>query len=172
MKGWLNWMKSTANWLNWMKSTANAGFTGWRFDYVKGLETWVIKDMRAATGNPFTVGELWDSNTTILDNWANATGSSAFDFALYYTFKDICNNTGGGGYLPNVFNSTKSFVAKNPWKAVTFVGNHDTDEIITDKMLAYAFILTYKGYPSIYWKDYFNYGLATVGGQWGNGIKH
>jgi alpha-amylase len=88
--------------------------------------------------------------------------------------KSICNNTGGGGYLPNVFNSTLAFASKWDARAVTFVGNHDTDEIYTDKMMAYAFILTYKGYPIIYWKDYYNYGLATGGGYgtgWGNGIK-
>ena len=159
MKAWLGWMKNTI------------GFTGWRFDYVKGLYPWVIKDMKAATGNPFSVGEYWDSNTGTLDWWANNANSSVFDFALYYTLKDICNNTGGGGWLPNVFNPNKSYAAKNKWKAVTFVGNHDTDEIYTDKMMAYAFILTYQGYPTIFWKDYFNYGLATLGGQWGNGIK-
>lgn len=159
-------------WLNWMKSTANAGFTGgWRFDMVKGLHSWVVRDMKGATGNPFCVGEYWEANTTTLNNYANSGNVSLFDFALYYTMKDICNNTGGGGYLPNVFNSTKCFAAKNSGRAVTFVGNHDTDEIYNDKMLAYAFILTYKGYPCIYWKDYYNYGLATANGQWGNGIK-
>lgn len=158
-------------WLNWLKSTTNAGFTQWRFDYVKGLYPWVIKDMKAATGGVFSVGEYWDANTSTLDWWTNEANASAFDFALYYTMKDICNNTSGGGYLPNLVDYSRSFAAKNPMRAVTFVGNHDTDEIYTDKMMAYAFILTYQGYPSIWWKDYFNYGLKNLGGQWGNGIK-
>ncbi len=162
-------------WLNWLKSTANAGFTGgWRFDYVKGFGSWVVKDMKAATGNVFTIGELWDANTTTLNNWASGANSSAFDFAAYYTLKDICNNTGGGGYLPNLLDPNKVFASKWDSRAVTFVGNHDTDEIYSDKMIAYAFILTYKGYPCIFWKDYYNYGLATGGGAgtgWGNGIK-
>jgi alpha-amylase len=38
-------------------------------------------------------------------------------------------------------------------------------------MLAYAYAMTFQGYPCIYWKDYFNYGLASSQGQWGNGIK-
>jgi alpha-amylase len=62
----------------------------------------------------------------------------------------------------------------NPTKAVTFCANHDTDQIITDKMIAYAIILTYQGYPCIFWHDYFQYGLATGGGSgsgWGNGIN-
>jgi alpha-amylase len=41
-------------------------------------------------------------------------------------------------------------------------------------MMAYAIIVTYQGYPCIFWKDYYNYGLATGGGSgsgWGNGIN-
>jgi len=160
------------DWLNWLKSTSNAGFNGgWRWDYVKGIYTWVIKDMRNKTGYMFCVGEYWDSNTSTLDWWVNATGSSAFDFASVYTLADICNNTGGGGYMPNLVSTTKSFAAKNPTRSVNFVGNHDTDPTYSDKMMAYAYIITYKGYPCIWYKDYFNYGLATLGGQWGNGIK-
>lgn len=160
------------SWGNWLKSNTNAGFNGgWRYDYVKGIHPWMTKDFRSATGNPMAVGEYWDANTSTLDWWANAANSQAFDFASYYTLKDICNNSGGGGYMPNLVNGTKSFAAKNSWKAVPFVGNHDTDEIFRDKMIGYAYIMTYKGYPCIYWKDYFNYGLATLGGQWGNGIK-
>jgi len=85
--------------------------------------------------------------------------------------RDICNKTDGSGYLPNMIDPSKSFATKNPMKAVTFAGNHDTDEIVHDKMLAYAFMLTYQGYPSIWWKDYFNYGLGDLGGKWGNGIN-
>lgn len=158
-------------WMNWLKSATNAGFDQWRFDYVKGFHPWVVKDMKAATGGVFSVGEYWDSNTSTLDWWTGQANASAFDFALYYTLSDICNNTGGGGYLPNVLDYGKSFAAKNPFRAVTFAGNHDTDQIVNDKMMAYAFILTYQGYPMIWWKDYFNYGLAGLGGQWGNGIK-
>ncbi len=158
-------------WMTWLKSTSNAGFTQWRFDYVKGLHPWVVKDMKAATGNVFSVGEYWDANTSTLDWWTGQANASAFDFALYYTMKDIFNNANGGGHLPDLINPSKSFAAKNPMRAVTFVGNHDTDEIISDKMMAYAFILTYQGYPMIWWKDYFDYGLKSLGGQWGNGIK-
>ncbi|WPX08670.1 alpha-amylase domain-containing protein [Anaerocellum danielii] len=162
-------------WMKWLKSSANAGFDSWRYDYVKGYPYWVVKDFNTATSPTFSVGEYWDANTSTLDWWANSSGANVFDFALYYTLRDICNNTSGGGYLPNVFDYAKSYAAKNPFKAVTFVANHDTDEIVNDKMMAYAFILTYQGYPTIFWKDYYDYGLATGGGagtpQWGNGIK-
>ena len=92
----------TKTWMNWLKSTTNAGFVQWRFDYVKGIEPWVVKDMKAATGGVFSVGEYWDSNTSTLDWWTANANSSAFDFALYYAMKDVCNNSTGGGYLPNL----------------------------------------------------------------------
>ncbi|NPV38026.1 MAG: hypothetical protein HPY78_01965 [Brevinematales bacterium] len=161
-------------WMNWLKDSANAGFDSWRYDYVKGYGGWVVQQLNSATSPTFSVGECWDGSVSVLDSWVSASGTSVFDFALYYTLRDICNNTSGGGYLPNVFNTGMSYAAKNPLRAVTFVGNHDTDEITTDKMMAYAFILTYQGYPCIWWKDYYNYGLATGGGAGtssGNGIK-
>jgi alpha-amylase len=42
-------------------------------------------------------------------------------------------------------------VERNPYKAVTFVTNHDTDEIY-NKQLAYAYILTHEGYPTLFTK--------------------
>ena len=47
--------------------------------------------------------------------------------------------------------------------AVSFCDNHDTDRsqpIVNDKLLAYAYIMTHEGVPCIFWKDYYNYGLA------------
>jgi hypothetical protein len=48
-----------------------------------------------------------------------------------------------------------------PEKSVTFVSNHDTtreenSNIEYNKHLAYAYILTHEGYPSVFWRDYFN----------------
>lgn len=161
-------------WLSWLMDSNNAGFDSWRFDYVKGFPSWVVKDMIAAT-DAYGIGEYWDGDPNALNTWANSSTADVFDFALYYTMRDICNDTSGGGYLPNVFDWSKSLAAKSPENAVTFAAIHDTDEIIKDKMMAYAFILTYQGYPCIFWKDYFDYNLATSGGAgkplWGNGIK-
>ena len=57
-----------------------------------------------------------------------------------------------------------------PAQAVTFVENHDVvrdSPIINDKLLAYAFILTHEGYPSVFWQDYFNWDLAQTNNQGG-----
>ena len=39
--------------------------------------------MNAASSPSFSVGEYWDSNTSVVDSWTSAANSSAFDFALY-----------------------------------------------------------------------------------------
>ncbi len=39
--------------------------------------------------------------------------------------------------------------------------------IVSDKLLAYAFILTHEGVPCIFWKDYYHYGLALAGSAHG-----
>ncbi len=126
----------------------NLGFDGWRFDYVKGFGTWVVKDWVDWVGG-FAVGELWDGNTNKLQNWVDGTGrrSSAFDFAAYYAMDAAFD-----GNNLNRLNDPMLF-RQDPSKSVTFVANHDTD-IIWNKMLAYAFILTHEGYPCIFYRDY------------------
>ena len=122
------------------------GFDGWRFDYVKGFAPWVIKEWNANVGG-FSVGELWDSNVDALNSWANEANSSVFDFACYYKMNDAFD-----GNNLNLLNEDMMW-KRNPYKAVTFVTNHDTDEI-WNKMLAYAYILTHEGYPTIFYRDY------------------
>ena len=163
-------------WGKWLQSTI--GFNGgWRFDYCKGYHAWMTHDFIVNTGSPFAVAEYWDSVANI-NNWVNAASqvSSAFDFPLAFLMATTCNDTSGNsGNMASWVSSGQSFAATWPTKAVTFVNNHDTQPTTSDAMLAYAFIITYQGYPCIYWQDYFNYGLSSGGGtgtaQWGNGIK-
>jgi len=121
-------------------------FDGWRFDYVKGFGPWVVNTWNSNVGG-FSVGELWDSNVNTLEWWANNANSSVFDFAAYYKMDEAFDN----GNL-NVLNDDMMW-KRNPYKAVTFVANHDTD-IINNKMPAYAYILTHEGYPTIFYRDY------------------
>ncbi|MGB0524028.1 MAG: alpha-amylase [Flammeovirgaceae bacterium] len=124
------------------------GFDGWRFDYVKGFGPWVVKEWVDWTGG-FAVGELWDANVDYLKWWVDNTGrrSSAFDFAAYYKMDNAFDNNN-----LNELNGDM-LLKRDPSKAVTFVTNHDTD-IIWNKMLAYAYILTHEGYPCIFYRDY------------------
>lgn len=124
------------------------GFDGWRFDYVKGFGAWVVKDWVDWSGG-FAVGELWDSNVNTLKGWVDATGrrASAFDFAAYYKMDEAFDNN-------NLYALNDDMLWKrDASKAVTFVTNHDTD-VIWNKMLAYAYILTHEGYPCIFYRDY------------------
>ncbi|WP_452231479.1 alpha-amylase [Lacinutrix sp. MEBiC02595] len=123
------------------------GFDGWRFDYVKGFEPWVVKEWKNEVGG-FSVGEYWDSNVSTLDYWTGAAEASAFDFACYYKMKDA--------FMGNNLNALNDNMLwkQNASRAVTFVTNHDTDEITNNKILAYAYILTHEGYPTMFYKDY------------------
>ncbi|MBC6409162.1 MAG: alpha-amylase [Ekhidna sp.] len=123
------------------------GFDGWRFDFVKGFETWVVRDWKNAVGG-FAIGEYWDGNVDKLNNWANGANSSVFDFPAYYKMRDAFDGN-------NMYKLTEDMMLKrNPQKAVTFVTNHDTNEIFAGKMRAYAYILTHEGYPTIFYRDY------------------
>jgi alpha-amylase len=121
-------------------------FDGWRFDYVKGFGPWVVNSWNANIGG-FSVGEYWDANVNTLEWWANNANSSVFDFACYYKMNDAFD--GNNLALLNDDMMWK----RNPYKAVTFVTNHDTDEI-SNKLLAYSYILTHEGYPTIFYRDY------------------
>ncbi|MCO4293517.1 alpha-amylase [Solitalea sp. MAHUQ-68] len=123
-------------------------YDGWRFDYVKGFGAWVVRDYVNAVGG-FAVGELWDSNVDVLKGWVDGTNrtSSAFDFACYYKMDEAFDGN-------NMYKLNDDMLWKrDPYKAVTFVANHDTD-IIYDKYLAYAYILTAEGYPCVFYRDY------------------
>ncbi|MEX0323241.1 MAG: alpha-amylase family glycosyl hydrolase [Puniceicoccaceae bacterium] len=158
-------------WGNWLMDPTNAGFDGgWRLDFVKGVTPMMLRDFRSGTGNAFGILECWDGMPMIEAYVRASAGTAAFDFPGYYTLRDICNNSFGSGNIADLVNAERVYAAKDPSKAVTFVANHDTDEILRNKMLAYAFILTYEGYPCLFWRDYFDRGMSTVGGQSGNGI--
>ncbi|ELR73804.1 Cytoplasmic alpha-amylase [Fulvivirga imtechensis AK7] len=123
-------------------------FDGFRFDYVKGFGGWVVRDWMNNVGG-FAVGEYWDGNAQLLQNWVNSTNrkSSAFDFACYYRMDEAFD-----GNNLNKLNDDMLW-KRDPTKAVTFVANHDTD-IIWDKMHAYAYIMTHEGYPTVFYRDY------------------
>lgn len=124
------------------------GFDGYRFDFVKGYAPWVAKDFANSTGG-FSVGENWDSSVNVIKTWIDGTGGvcSAFDFPCYYKMDEAFD-----GNNLNKLNDDMLW-KRDAAKAVTFVTNHDTD-IISDKLLAYAYILTHEGYPTIFYRDY------------------
>jgi alpha-amylase len=144
VQDWL-WRRSDAV-SKYYKNTI--GFDGWRFDFVKGFGGWVVRDWVNATGG-FAVGELWDGNAATLKWWVDQTSrtSSAFDFAAYYKMDEAFD----GNDLTKL--NGDMLLKRDPAKAVTFVANHDTD-VIWNKLLAYAYIMTHEGYPCVFYRDY------------------
>jgi len=154
--------KELKKWGKWLSS--EIGFNGYRIDAAACIGPDFLSSWITETGNKFTVGEYWDANRNTLAHWVNAVGNkaSAFDFSLFYTLKEMCNDTSGNFDMKRLYHA--GLVGINPMKAVTFVENHDTDKqdpIVSDKMLAYAYTLTGEGYPTVFWKDYYNYNLKS-----------
>lgn len=134
------------------------GFDGWRFDYVLGFEPWVVKEWLEEVGG-FSVAELWDGNPDTLRSYIEATGSGVFDFSTFYKLEEGFDRFDDLTYL------TRDMLWQtHPDKAVTFTANHDTEKdsnednfiMASNKMKAYAFILTHPGYPTIFYSDYEN----------------
>ena len=158
---------------------ADLGFDGFRFDFVKGYGAWLAKSMqerRYARGgalvSPFGVGEAWSSDREIADwldeanRWSD-NPMCAFDFPMRYRLKDLCDAY-GFKVRALVEPGALCMDAATQAAAVTFVDNHDfrggdSPPIVNDKLLAYAFVLTMPGYPTVFWQDWFEYGLAQPG---------
>jgi galactose oxidase len=146
---------------DWLTRALDA--QGYRIDDVKGLSTDFLHPFltRKAMAGKFAVGEFFDGNPTLVNQWIfNPRGmagrSNAFDFPLKFMLNSMCNN-------PGRFNMADldhaGLVGISPLNAVTFVENHDTDlnggqRIVTNKMMGYAYILTSEGYPAVFYKDY------------------
>jgi alpha-amylase len=116
---------------------------------------------------PYVVGEYW-SGAEDINAWIDKVNAltdnqiSAFDFALRYKLKDVCDTP---NYDLRNLTDDGAVVMKRPMHAATFVDNHDMGDntIVNDKMMAYSFIMVHEGYPCIFWYDYYNNGLARPG---------
>ena len=151
-------LTDAADWL-----TRALDIQGYRLDDVKGLSTdFLVPFLNAKSmARKFAVGEFFDGNPDLVSGWVfNPRGMNgralAFDFPLKFILNAMCNN-------PNGFNMATldhaGFAGASPDHAVTFVENHDTDNnpgqaIVQNKALAYAYILTSEGLPSVYYRDY------------------
>ncbi len=140
------------------------GYTGFRYDMVKGYSGAYTKMYNEDCNPTFSVGECWDGTNTI-KNWIDATGktSAAFDFQFRYTVRNAANNgdwrrlgqQNDGNY--SLVSSSTSNGAYRRY-AVTFVENHDTekransaqDPIKKDTLAANAYLLAMHGTPCIF----------------------
>ena len=142
------------------------GYTGFRYDMVKGYAP-KYTGMYNTDANPeYSVGEYWDGNASSVINWIDGTKvngviqSAAFDFPLKYHLRDCCNAGTNWNRLENASLAGNTTYSRY---AVTFVDNHDTygrgndGEIKNNILAANAFILAAPGTPCVFlphWKEY------------------
>ncbi|MBP6411312.1 MAG: DUF1939 domain-containing protein [Pseudarcicella sp.] len=158
----------TIAWGNWI--TNKLGLDGYRMDAVKHIYTpYLNKFTDNVKGSRFMVGENWSNSVSALQNYAQETNGrmSLMDVPLHYTFQQMSIGNGSWDMRGLQF---AGFTEANGPLSVSFVDNHDTDHqtgalfspVINHKMLAYAYILTReKGYPCVYYRDYYEYGLGS-----------
>lgn len=154
-------------------------FDGFRIDAVKSVDpAFLAAFLKGSNGNGYAVAELWSSASDIgswLNTAKNVNGAKVamFDFPLRYTLKEMCNNTGGGFDMRTLDNAGLAGAGISGFDISTFVENHDFDRIgsdgttdnghdpvLTDKQLAYAYIIFSEGRPCVFFKDYFSYGYG------------
>jgi alpha-amylase len=149
------------------------GYTGFRYDMVKGFDGSHVADYNDATCVEYSVGEYWDGNDKI-ESWINRTNkkSAAFDFQFRYNVRDAVNGAANGKVATSSdwskLNSNDNLMHDANYRryAVTFVENHDTqkrseseqnDPLRKDTIAANAYMLAMPGTPCIFqphWRDY------------------
>lgn len=148
------------------------GYTGFRYDMVKGFSGSHVADYNDATGVEYSVGEYWDGNESII-NWINKTNkkSAAFDFQFRYNVRDAV-----GVKDNNIVSAPNWSKLKSDYNlmhdptyrqyAITFVENHDMqyrsadeplDPLKRDTLAANAYMLAMPGTPCVFqphWRAY------------------
>lgn len=148
------------------------GYTGFRYDMVKGFSGTHVADYNDATGVEFSVGEYWDENQSII-NWINKTNkkSAAFDFQFRYNVRDAIGikdnqivSSPNWSKLKNDYNLMHDPTYRQ--YAITFVENHDMqyrskdeplDPLKRDTLAANAYMLAMPGTPCVFqphWRAY------------------
>lgn len=148
------------------------GYTGFRYDMVKGFSGTHVADYNDATGVKFSVGEYWDGNPSII-NWINSTNkkSAAFDFQFRYNVRDAVGVKDNKIVSSPNWSKLKSDInlMHDPTYrqyAITFVENHDMqyrskdeplDPLKRDTLAANAYMLAMPGTPCVFqlhWRAY------------------
>ena len=148
------------------------GYTGFRYDMVKGFDGNHVAEYNDATGVEYSVGEYWDGNEKI-ESWINRTNkkSAAFDFQFRYNVRDaigVRDNKVVAAPNWTKLNSNDNLMHDANYRryAVTFVENHDTqkrseseqnDPLRKDTIAANAYMLAMPGTPCIFqphWNAY------------------
>ncbi|HNW86099.1 MAG TPA: alpha-amylase [Candidatus Limiplasma sp.] len=156
-------------WALWFAQTFQ--IDGFRMDAVKHIEQSFVKllieHVRLNLRRDFfVVGEYWNADEARLNRFIDESDQEIqlFDVSLHYRFAEA-GHKGRDYDLTHLFDQT--LVSTNPFRAVTFVDNHDSqpgeslESWVEDwfKPLAYALILLRRdGLPCVFYGDYYGIG--------------
>ena len=165
----------------YLQRLASVGFTGWRYDLVKGYHGRFVAEYNDASEPAFSVGEFYDGDRQKVTDWIDSTHgkSAAFDFPTRYLLYDACRSDDfsrlcswhHGKGIP------AGLIGFWPERAVTFVDNHDTEYRRDEEHqchndgtrhfagrtvdMGYAYLLTHPGVPCVFWSHFFDWGEPT-----------
>lgn len=154
------------------------GFDGFRLDAVKSIDPAFMGPwLKAVNSDGYAVAEYYDGVDAI-KYWQSQTAANGgnvamFDFPLRFTLRDMCNATDGSYDMNNLDGAGLVNGGMSGYNVSTWVENHDVDRIgwdgvidgthlpiISNKEMAYAYVLFSEGRPCVFFKDYFDYGLS------------
>lgn len=154
------------------------GYTGFRYDMVKGYAGYYTHMYNKYAGVQYSVGEYWDSSEAIR-GWIEATKagteqyptSAAFDFQFKYVVNNAANNNNwanlnqkNGENWPLISSNFYSGGYRR-W-AITFLENHDTEvrpdgtsngPLTKNILPAHAYLLAMPGTPCVFLKHWIDY---------------
>lgn len=146
---------------NWLAETVD--FDGFRIDEAKGTYAPLIWDLLHAPGKLSEmegIAEYFKGDPNALANYVwgyNQGRLSVLDFTFKSNITQVCNSGSGAwmGWLANNF----AYCQRDAYHAVTFVESADSDnspgqQVIWNKILGYAVMLTFPGYPMVYYRDW------------------
>ncbi len=149
--------------IQWQLQTI--GLDGFRLDDTKGenaavtrtiLESPIIRD-------GYCFGECFTGTSQELEAWVQQMNGrdATLDFGLHFALQSVCDDGASVRRLDGA-----GFTARDPGHSITFVETADTDlntgeNIMSNKLLAYAYLLAIEGTPMVYAGDYLpeRYGL-------------
>ena len=142
---------------------------------MKGFAGWAIELYNRRTSPVFSVGEYFDGNPQAIVNWIDSTHpepgfrSTAFDFPLRFALYEAIVKR-RYHYL-KYFDRAPGVLGLWSEKAVTFIENHDTEEVrggeygtafpgSSKTLQGYAYTLTHPGSPCVFWRDIYDAGIS------------
>ena len=131
---------------NFLVKTNNMGFDGYRWDAAKHVPHWYWSDHilpNIKRWGKYSFGEVLSGDQGYLFSYV-ANGMAVTDYALYFVIRDSFRFGGNLAALDGA-----GIAGSDGADALTFVENQDSPPPI-NRLLAYAFIAAYPGYPAFF----------------------